>query len=131
MAGNWDIYCDYFITALIAIDQNTDKNGCLEVSPGDYGRKMLSPQWKAIEGAELEALSWTQLPMQSGDVLFFGSYIPHQSKRNKSACPRRNLYLTYNRQVEGDFREQYYIDKRKSYPPDIEQEDGKTYVFKV
>lgn len=131
MAGNWDIYTDYFITALIAIDRNTDENGCLEVSPGDYGRKMLSAQWKPIEGEQLKALSWVQVPMQPGDALFFGSYIPHQSKRNKSAAPRRNLYLTYNREEEGDFREQYYIDKRKSYPPDIEREEGKTYVFKV
>jgi 2-aminoethylphosphonate dioxygenase len=131
MAGNWDIYTDYFITALIAVDKNTDENGCLEVSPGDYGRKMLSAQWKPIVGKELEALTWLKIPMNPGDALFFGSYIPHQSQKNNSTAPRRNLYLTYNRLEEGDFREQYYIDKRKSYPPDIEQEEGKTYVFKV
>jgi hypothetical protein len=44
---------------------------------------------------------------------------------------RRNLYLTYNRASEGDHREKYFADKRKSYPPDLEREPGKEYSFKV
>jgi len=41
------------------------------------------------------------------------------------------LYVTYNRLSEGDHRRQYYIDKRKSFPPDCEREPGKEYVFRV
>jgi len=41
------------------------------------------------------------------------------------------LYITYNRTSEGDHRVQYYADKRKNYPPDIEREPGKDYAFKV
>jgi len=44
---------------------------------------------------------------------------------------RRVLYVTYNRASDGDFREQYYIDKRKSYPPDIERDPDKEYAFRV
>ena len=45
--------------------------------------------------------------------------------------PRRVLYVTYNRASEGDHRAAYFADKRKSYPPDIEREPGRTYVFRV
>jgi hypothetical protein len=45
--------------------------------------------------------------------------------------PRRNLYLTFNRQRDGDFREQYFADKRRSFPPDFEREPGARYVFRV
>ena len=48
-----------------------------------------------------------------------------------TADPRRVLYVTYNEAVHGDHREQYYADKRKSYPPDIEREDGKEYAYRV
>jgi len=47
------------------------------------------------------------------------------------AQPRRVLYITYNRASEGDWREQYYADKRKSFPPDCEREAGKVYEYKV
>ena len=41
------------------------------------------------------------------------------------------MYLTYNRRSDGDHRQKYYDDKRKSYPPDFEREEGKNYAFKV
>ncbi len=45
--------------------------------------------------------------------------------------PRRVLYVTYNRASEGDHRARYVADKRANFPPDIEREPGKTYVFRV
>jgi hypothetical protein len=39
--------------------------------------------------------------------------------------------VTYNRLSDGDHLEQYYADKRKSYPPDCERVEGKTYEYKV
>jgi hypothetical protein len=41
------------------------------------------------------------------------------------------LYVTYNRASAGDHRQRYYADKRASYPPDIERDPAKTYVFRV
>ena len=41
------------------------------------------------------------------------------------------LYITYNRLSEGDSRAQYYADKHKNYPPDIERDAGRDYRFKV
>jgi hypothetical protein len=44
---------------------------------------------------------------------------------------RRLYFATYNRLSEGDHLERYYADKHKSFPPDIEREAGKEYVFRV
>ena len=52
--------------------------------------------------------------MEAGDALFFSSYAPHKSPPNHSDRPRRTLYLTYNATTEGDLREEYYQDKRRS-----------------
>jgi len=41
------------------------------------------------------------------------------------------LYITYNRGSADDHRARYYADKRKSFPPDIEREPGRTYTFRV
>jgi ectoine hydroxylase-related dioxygenase (phytanoyl-CoA dioxygenase family) len=69
--------------------------------------------------------------MAPGDVMFFDCYAPHQSEPNLTAHQRRNDYLTYNRASDGDHRERYFADKRASYPPDNEREDGRQYVFRV
>ena len=41
------------------------------------------------------------------------------------------LYVTYNKASKGNHLSRYYADKRESYPPDIEQEPGKDYVYCV
>ena len=44
---------------------------------------------------------------------------------------RRIFYATYNRLSEGEHMAQYYADKHKNYPPDIDRDPGKEYVFRV
>jgi hypothetical protein len=44
---------------------------------------------------------------------------------------RRILYVTYNAASVGDHREQYYYNKRQSYPPNIERDPSKEYVYRV
>jgi len=52
-------------------------------------------------------------------------------KKNETDKPRKILYVTYAKESEGDFRERYYRDKRASFPPDIEREEGKVYQYKI
>ncbi|HIE20029.1 MAG TPA: phytanoyl-CoA dioxygenase family protein, partial [Rhodospirillales bacterium] len=66
-----------------------------------------------------------------GDVIFFDCYAPHASEPNLTDQTRRLYYATYNRLSEGDHLAQYYADKHKNYPPDIDREPGKDYVFRV
>ena len=126
--AGWDNYSSIHITALVTIDRCTVENGCLEVAPGFHNKGLIGDKWKPLPEDELEYLS---LPTEPGDVVFFDSFIPHRSRPNHTPLPRRVLYVTYNRLSEGDHRRQYYIDKRKSYPPDCERESGKEYVFRV
>jgi hypothetical protein len=63
--------------------------------------------------------------------MFFDSFTPHRSGPNLTDTARRVLYATYNRAAEGDHRVRYFADKRKNFPPDIERDPNKTYVFRV
>lgn len=127
----WDDYAPFFLSVLITIDPSTAENGCLELAAGHHTRGLIGQKWKPLEGPELEGITFKPYPMEPGDVAFFDCFVPHQSKPNLTSRPRRNLYLTYNRACDGQWREKYFADKRKSFPPDNEREPGRQYAFKV
>lgn len=127
----WDDYCQFFISVLVTIDDSNVQNGCLELAAGHHKRGLLGKKWEPLKGDQLAGVEFVEYPMKPGDVAFFDCFVPHQSKPNMTSVQRRNLYLTYNRASEGDHRQKYFADKRKSYPPDLEREPGKEYSFKV
>jgi len=127
----WDAYASWFVSVLITIDDSTSGNGCLELAPGQHRRGMIGERWKPLSGAQLDGIEFVPYPTAPGDAVFFDCFVPHRSAPNRSAGPRRNLYLTFNRRSEGDSRERYFVDKRASYPPDNEREPGKEYRFRV
>ena len=126
--AGWSRYAPIFVTAMVTLDAATLENGCLEMAPNRHREGLLGEEWKALEetGLELRAV-----PTAPGDVIFFDSFAPHASKPNFTDRPRRILYLTYNLASSGDHRDRYYADKRAAFPPDIERDAGKTYVFRV
>ena len=126
--AGWGRYAPIFVTAMVTLDAATLENGCLEMVPGRHSEGLIGEEWKALEetGLELRAV-----PTSAGDVVFFDSFAPHASKPNFTDQPRRILYLTYNLASGGDHRERYYADKRVAFPPDIERDGGKAYVFRV
>jgi ectoine hydroxylase-related dioxygenase (phytanoyl-CoA dioxygenase family) len=99
--AGWSRYAKIHITALITIDQSTRAIGCPEVEA------------------------------EPGDAVLFDSYAPHRPGSNQTSAARRVLYVTYNKASERNHLPRYYADKRESYPPDIEQEPGKDYVYRV
>ncbi|MCE2510500.1 MAG: phytanoyl-CoA dioxygenase family protein [Alphaproteobacteria bacterium] len=127
------VYADLFITMLISIDETTLKNGCLELAVGHHVEGLIGREWQPLneEDTSREGLQLVPFASKSGDAAIFDSFVPHQSKANHTNKPRRVLYVTYNKASAGDCRRQYYTDKRKNYPPDIEREKGKNYVFRV
>lgn len=127
----WDDYAAYFISILITIDASTLENGCLELAPGHHTRGLIGEKWKPLSGGQLTGIDFVKCPSAPGDVVFFDCFVPHKSAPNRTDRPRRNLYLTYNPGSQGDHRLRYYMDKRKSFPPDYEREPGKEYRFKV
>ena len=129
--AGWGTYADFFITALISIDQATEENGCLELVAGHHDKGLIGPEWEPLTDAQVAAMAPKAYPTEPGDVVFFDSYAPHGSGPNLSEDKRRVLYVTYNRAADGDHRKQYYADKRASYPPDIERDPQKDYRFRV
>ncbi|MGB1547544.1 MAG: phytanoyl-CoA dioxygenase family protein [Alphaproteobacteria bacterium] len=131
--AGWGVYADLFVTMLISIDETTLENGCLELALGHHAEGLIGSEWKPLDAEDMarEGLQLVPFASQPGDAAIFDSFVPHQSKPNHTKKPRRVLYVTYNKASAGDHRLRYYADKRKNYPPDIEREAGKSYVFRV
>lgn len=129
--AGWSAYADFFITALVSIDQATEENGCLELASGYHDRGLIGEEWAPLTDLQIREMNPAPHPTEPGDVVFFDSYAPHGSRPNMSDLKRRILYVTYNRLGDGDHRERYYADKRASYPPDIERKQEKEYRFRV
>jgi len=130
-AGWWMYGQTLHISTLVTIDQATLENGCLEVVYNKHKDGKLAADWKEIPTEVVEKLKFVPIQTKPGDIVFFDSYVPHRSGPNLTQKPRRVLYATYSKFAEGDWRDKYYADKRKSYPPDIEREDGKSYQYKI
>jgi len=113
------------ISVMVAVDEATEENGCLQVCKG---------KWKATddddddeahrdavyvpltsEGVivpEVEAsMKFHPITCQPGDVLLFSGYLPHRSYNNFSATSRRAIFLTYNPSSQGDHHSAYYQAK--------------------
>ena len=129
--AGWSTYAPSFVTALVSIDQATVENGCLEMSDAPRYAGLIGREWIPLTADEMASFKLIPVETEPGDVLFFDSYAPHGSQANLTAAQRRILYLTYNAAAYGDHRVQYYADKRKSFPPDVEREPGRDYRFRV
>ncbi len=115
---------------MVCIDEATVENGCLKMVAGHHKRGLFR-EWEPLTEEDMEGMEFVLCPTGPGDVAFFDSYAPHASEPNMSAKIRRLYFATYNRLSEGDHSARYYADKRKSFPPDIEREPGKDYVYRV
>lgn len=128
--AGWYNYADYFISALVSIDRATLENGCLFIAGGEH-KKGLKMEWAPLSDEEIADMDFVPVPTEPGDVVFFDSYAPHSSEPNMSDDIRRIYYATYNGASKGDHLEQYYADKYANYPPDIDRDPERKYVFKV
>jgi hypothetical protein len=128
--AGWETYATYFISVMVCIDEATIENGCLRMVAGHQHRGLFR-EWEPLTDADMEGMDFVPYPTKPGDVVFFDCYAPHSSEPNLTNTTRRLYFATYNKKSEGDHLAQYYADKRKSFPPDIERESGKEYVFRV
>lgn len=109
-------FVDFHITCLISVDTATPESGCLYFAEGRHKEGVIALDEKGCVTPETaETMSWIEVPTDPGDILLFGSYIPHKSPPNCSNEPRRIIYLTYNAKSQGDWRERYYADKREAF----------------
>ncbi len=128
--AGWDTYADFFISALLSIDRATLENGCLQMAAGHHTQG-LKKLWEPLNEDDMKGMSFEPVPTEPGDIVFFDCYAPHASEPNMSDAIRRIYYATYNRASAGDHMAQYYADKHKNFPPDIDRDPNQEYVFRV
>ena len=104
-------FIDSHVSCMVAIDDSTPENGCLEVASGQHQMLLATDDSGCITQEIVDSLQWDLVPVQAGQTLWFHSRTPHRSGANNSRLPRRALYPTYNALVEGDLRDEYYERK--------------------
>jgi hypothetical protein len=132
--AGWEAYAAYFINVMVCIDEATIENGCLELAsrPVEMAKvELMGKEWTPLSEEETAMMNFKPYPTKPGDVIYFDSYAPHKSAHNYTDKPRRLYFSTYNRLSEGNHLETYYVDKRKNFPPDVEREVDKDYVYRV
>lgn len=107
------------LTANIAVDDATPENGCLEVVPGSHRMNVELSHGGHISQAWENSHDWVKVPLQSGDILLFGSHLAHRSAPNNTTKSRSSVYATYHNVSDGsNLRDRYYADRRANFPPD-------------
>ena len=129
VGGAWEWHQDYgywynngilfplMASVMIAMDQTTKENGCLQVLRGSHliGRI----DHKVLEGSQVgadlarvekaqEALETVYCEMEPGDALFFHCNLLHRSDRNGSPNRRWTLLCCYNAARNNPFIEHHH-----------------------
>lgn len=121
--NGWYEYGDFFVNALIALDECNKKNGTLELANAHNGNfdELLENTKKDSTPALTEETeiknNFNLINLNIGDVVFFSNTCPHRSKKNNSAANRRILYYTYSLTKYGSKYNDYFNDKQKSKNP--------------
>ena len=108
-------FIDAHVSCMVAIDDSTLANGCLEVVSGHHHELLMTDQSGCVHPDLVESFSWDPVEVRAGQTLWFHSLTPHRSGANNSESPRRALYPTYNALTEGDLRDDYYSHKLAAF----------------
>jgi hypothetical protein len=106
-------FVDVHVSCMVAVDEATVANGCLEVVSGAHAEILPMDDRGCIRDDAVRAMTWTAVEVRAGETLWFHSRLPHRSGPNTSGAARRALYPTYNAASEGDLRAAYYKQKRE------------------
>ena len=116
VGGAWEWHQDYGYwynngclypdmgSCLIAVDQATKENGCLQVLRGTHRIGRVDHVTVGDQtGADPDRVEWASrrhelvyCEMKPGDAIFFHSNLLHRSDRNESERPRWSLICCYN-----------------------------------
>jgi len=125
----------FHANALLSIDTATLANGCIQFATNfaevvnarpDFaiksidGRALLNHNDGGLYHGDISAeivdhLSWQPLEANPADLVLFDSFVPHFSHVNRTAWPRRAVFVTFNLASEGAWYDYYYADKRVNY----------------
>lgn len=108
-------FVDTHTTCMLAIDDATEENGCLEVVAGMHAEVLPVDDVGCIRDSLVGSMTWRHVPVAAGDLLWFHSRAPHRSGPNTSSARRRAVFCTYNAASQGDLRERYYAEKLAAF----------------
>ncbi len=109
------LFVDTHVSCMVAIDDATVDNGCLEVVSGMHHEVLATDDVGCIRADLVERMEWAAVEVRAGQTLWFHSRTPHRSGPNTSPVARRALYPTYNARAEGDLRGDYYREKLAAF----------------
>jgi len=104
---SWPDFPKSFLTVVIPLDAATEENGCTVVYPGYHRSGLMTPadgQFHVVPRSLVREADRVPLELASGDIALFDGFTPHESKPNSSPASRRQLYLSYNSEVDGGDR---------------------------
>ncbi len=104
-------FVDAHVSCMVAVDDSTVVNGCLEVVSGRHHELLPMDDRGCIVAEVARAMEWMPVDVAAGQTLWFHSLTPHRSGPNRSDVDRRALYPTYNAASAGERREDYYRAK--------------------
>ena len=97
---------DKIVNAIVAVDQNTEDNGCMRLlsrshklgrlEHGKFAGQMCANPRLVSEAMRVPGMQLCSLTMEPGDVAFMHSNTLHSSAPNNSAAWRRNMITAYN-----------------------------------
>ncbi len=139
VGGAWSWHQDYgywyhnhllyplLSSVMIAVDEATRENGCLEVLKGSQLMGRIDHvQSGEQQGAELERLEQAEAQLEvvacelkRGDAVFFHCNTLHRSGPNRSPAPRWALICCYNAARNNPYRDGHHA----SYTPLVKVED--------
>ena len=108
-------FVDAHVSCMVAVDDATVENGCLEVVSGCHQEILAMDDVGCIDEDVAGSLEWHAVEVRAGQTLWFHSRTPHRSGANSSTRARRALYPTYNAASEGDLRTDYYRRKLEEF----------------
>ena len=117
-------FIETHISCMVAVDDATEENGCLEVVSGLHHEVLPMDNKGCIDPTLVATFHWMTVPLRAGQTLWFHSRTPHRSGPNNSQNDRRALYPTYNALSEGDLRSRYYEQKLKEFAESKENNES-------
>jgi hypothetical protein len=122
----WKSFPTSFLTVLVPLDAAHEDNGCTVVYEGCHRRGLLTPadgKFHPVPRELVDAARRVPLLLEPGDIAIFHGFTPHESQPNRTASPRRQLYLSYNAHSDGgEQRTEHYAEfhrwLRDKYPTD-------------
>ena len=118
--NGWYEYGDFFINALVAIDNCDKENGSLELAKSHKGNfEQLFQNTKkdgtpALTKDVENRTVFNLIDLNIGDIVVFSNTCPHRSKKNNSQNTRRIIYYTYTPSINGSKYNEYFDDKANS-----------------